>query len=241
MRCITIASGKGGVGRSTVTANLGIALSKLKKSTVIIDGALTTPSLTLLFRLEKVVHTLNDLLSGNASIEDVTYDGPSGVKVMPAAVSLERIRRTPPEKLAEVIKLLPKKTNFVLIDAPGGLRRETMAALRAGKELLVVTTPEVPAVSDAIKTRIAGELFGLKPIGIVVNLVHGNKYELSQNEITNITKLPVLAEIPYDEEARKALREGEPLIELKPESRASRAVKELAKKIVKMKIKRKRK
>lgn len=239
MRCITIASGKGGVGRSTVTANLGIALSKLRKSTVIIDGTLTTPNLTLLFKLEKVVHTLNDLLSGNASIEDVTYDGPSGVKVIPAAVSLERIRKTRPERLPEVIKLLPKKTKFVLIDAPGGLRRETMAALRAGEELLIVTTPEVPAVSDAMKTRVAGELFGLKPIGIVLNLVHENKHGLGRREIKDLMNLPVLTEIPYDEEARKALGEGEPLIEREPRSRASKAIKELAKKIVKMKTKRK--
>ena len=241
MRCITVASGKGGVGRSTVTANLGIALSKLKKSTIVIDGTLTTPNLTLLFRLEKVVHTLNDLLSGNASIEDVTYDGPNGVKVIPAAVSLERIRKTQPEKLAEVVKLLPKKTSFVLIDAPGGLRRETIAALRAGKELLLVTTPEIPAVSDAIKTRIAGELFGLKPIGVVLNLVHEDRYELDRDQITNIMNLPVLAEIPYDEEARKALGEGEPLIEAEPESRASKAIIKLARKIIKMKPERKRK
>ena len=239
MRCITIASGKGGVGRSTLTANLGIALSSLKKSTIIIDGALTTPNLTLLFRLEKVAHTLNDLLSGSASIEDVIYDGPDGVKVIPAAISLERIRRTQPERLTEVVKSLPKKTDFILIDAPGGLRRETIAALRAGKELLLVTTPEVPAISDALKTRIAGELFGLKPIGVALNLVHGDEHELGPDEVSNIIGLPVISQIPYDEEARRAPGEGEPLIKLKPESRASKAFKELARKIVKMKFRRK--
>jgi len=237
MRFITIASGKGGVGRSTLTANLGIALAKMKKPTTIVDGTLTTPNLALLFKLEKVACTLNDVLDGEAKLEDVIYDGPGGVKIVPAAVTLNRIRRTKPEGLPQAVKHQPKGTKFVLIDAPGGLRRETVAALRAGKEILLVTVPEMTSISDAMKTRIAAEFFGLKPIGIVLNQVQGEEYELTKKEIGDIMNLKVLAEIPYDPEVRRALKEGVPLLKRKPNSPASKAIKELAKKLAEMRVK----
>lgn len=237
MRRIAIASGKGGVGRTTLTANLGIALAQMGKATIIVDGSLTTPNLALLFKLEKVVYTLNDVLTGEAPLVDVMYDGPGGVKIVPAAVALEQIRKVRSERLQEALRELPEATDFLLIDSPGGLRRETVSALRAGRELLLVTTPEIPAVSDALKTRLLGEFLGLKPIGAVLNRKRREEFELSGDEIKTILNLPVLAEIPEDMSVRKALRQGKPVIELSPKSSASKAIKALAKKLVEMKVK----
>jgi septum site-determining protein MinD len=236
MRRIAVASGKGGVGRTTLVANLGIALARIGKATIIVDGSLTTPNLALLFKLENVVYTLNDVLAGEAALADAMYDGPGGVKIVPAAVTLDQIRRVRSDLLPEVLRELPEGTDFLLIDVPGGLRRETVSALRAGRELMLVITPQMIAISDALKTRLIGEFLGLKPIGIVLNRTREVEFELAGEEIKTILNLPLLAEIPEDASVKKALKLGKPLIELSPNSSASKAIKNLAKKLVGMKV-----
>ncbi len=228
MRRIAIASGKGGVGRTTLVANLGIALASLGKETIIIDGSLTTPDLALLFKLEKSVYTLNDALAGDAMLADVIYPGPKRVKIVPAAVALEQVRRARPERLPELMRQVPKKTDFVLIDVPSGLKRETVSAMRAGREVLLVATPEMTSISDAMKTRLIAELLGLAPIGVVLNRVRREEFELTRDEIRTIMNVPVLVEIPEDEKVRQALKRGTPLLELNPNSPAAKAIKKLA-------------
>jgi len=231
MRGITVASGKGGVGRTTIVANLGVALASLGKNTIIIDGSLTTPNLAILFRLEKAVHTINDVLAGEMQLKDILYDGPKGVKIAPAAVSLEKIKKTSPERLPDVLRNLPQKTDFVLIDAPVGLGPEVVVAIRATQEVLLVATPDIVSVSDCMKTRIVAESLGSSPIGIVLNRVRKEEFELSRKEIEAITKLPVLTEIPEDDQVRLALKKGIPLLVLDPKSKAAPAIISLAKKL----------
>lgn len=232
MRRIAVASGKGGVGRTTIVASLGIALASLGKETIIIDGSLTTPDLALLFKLEKSVYTLNDALAGDAMFIDVMHPGPKHVKIVPAAVALEQIRKARPERLPELMRQVPKKTDFVLVDVPSGLSRETVSAMRAGQEVLLVATPEMTSISDAMKTRLIAEFLGLAPIGVVLNRVRREEFELTRNEIKNV---PVLVEIPEDEKVRQALKQGKPLIELDSKSPAAKAIKELARKLLKVK------
>ncbi len=235
MRVIALASGKGGVGRTTITANLGIALSGMGKSTVIIDGGLTTPDLALLFKLEKAVYTINDALAGEASLEDVLYNGPKGVKIAPAAVTLEQIRKARTERLPEILRQVPQKTDFVLIDAPGGLRRETVTAIRAAREVMLVTTPDMVSVSDCMKTRLIADFLGSTPIGVVLNRVRREEFELGGDEIKTILNVPVLAEIPEDEKVKEALKRGEPLVVMDAKSPAAKVISELAKRLLKVK------
>ncbi len=232
MRLIALASGKGGVGRTTIAANLGIALSKLGKSTIIIDASLTSPDLALLFKLEKSVYTINDALAGEASLSEILYTGPSGVKIAPAAVTLEQIRRARPERMPELLRTVPEKTDFVIIDAPSGLRRETIAALRAAREVLLVTTPDMVSVSDCMKTRLIAEFLGLTPIGMVLNRVRGEEFEIESNEIKTILNVPVLAEIPEDEGVKLALNQGVPLLVLDAKSPAAKAIMGLARRLI---------
>jgi septum site-determining protein MinD len=233
MRIIAIASGKGGVGRTTITANLGVALSALGKSTIIIDASLTTPDLALLFKLEKSVYTINDVLSGEVHLSEVLYVGPKGVQIAPAAITLEQIKKVTPERMAEVLREVPANTDFVLIDVPGGLRRETIAAIRAAQEVLLVATPDMVSLSDCMKARLIAEFLGLTPIGVVLNRIRKDEFEIGSNEIKTILNLPVLGEIPEDETVREALNKGEPLIVLSPRSRAAKAIMKLAEKLIK--------
>lgn len=228
MRVITIGSGKGGVGRSTVTANLGVALSGIGKDTLIIDGSLTSPSQTLFFHLEKASNAINDVLSGEIDLEEAIYEKAQGVKILPAAVTLEKMRNAKPERLPSLIEEKVKGYDFVLIDSPNGLRKETMGALKAGKELLSVTIPELTAISDTMKTKVAAEFLGIKPIGLVLNQIKGESHELVEEEITRIMNLPVLSRIPYDRNVRRSINEGELLMDWKPDSPFAKEIKKLA-------------
>lgn len=235
MWIIVIGSGKGGVGRSTLTANLGAILAGMGKSTMVIDASLTSPNLSLFFKLEKVTHTLNDVLDGDAKLKEVLYDGPNGVKIAPAGLTLEKIREAKPERLPKVVKEQADGFDFVLIDAPNGLRQETVSALSAGDELLILTIPELTAISDAMKTKVASEFLDLNPLGIVLNQVQGEDYELASDEIEGIMNLPILEKIPYDKEVREALKDGELLIEYDSKSSAAKAMRKIGEKLVEMK------
>lgn len=236
MRRIVLASGKGGVGRSTLTANLGLAIAKMKKVAVVLDASLMTPNLGLMFKLEKVLFTINDVLAGEASLRDAIYDGPFGLKIIPAGVTLEQVKKAQPTRLPGILHELPVKADFLLIDAPGGLKSETIAALRTGHEILLVTTPEVTSTSNVMKTRLIAEFLGLRPIGIVINRVRKEEFELTTNEIGRLLNLPILAEIPEDNAIRKALNYGKNVVDSYPNSPASKAINKLAEKILKTKI-----
>lgn len=235
MRRIAVASGKGGVGRTTIAANLGIALASLGKSTIVVDSSLMTPNLAILFKLEKAAHTINDVLSGVGSLKDVLYNGPKGIKIATASLSLELIKRTQPENLPDILRDPALKVDFVIIDAPVGIGRETVAAIRSAQETLLVATPDVAAVSDCMKTKLVAEFLGAAPLGIVLNRVRKEEFELSSKEIEKITKLPVLVEIPEDDKVKMALKNGTPLLTMEPKAKAAKALTILANKIAKKK------
>jgi len=237
MRRIVFASGKGGVGRSTLVANLGLALAKMGKKTVVADASLTTPNLGLVFKLEKVLYTINDVLVGEAALGDAIYDGPSGLKIIPAGVTLDQIKKALPDCLPDVLRELPVKADYLLVDAPGGLRRETIAALRTGQEVLLISAPEIASVSNVMKTRLIAEFLGLTPVGIVLNRVRKEESELAGDEIKRLIDLPILAEIPEDTNIGKALNQGKIVITAYPNSPATKAIKALAIKLAKMKLK----
>ncbi len=239
MQRIAIASGKGGVGRTTLAANLGIALASLGKSTVLVDASLTTPNLAILFKLEKAAHTINDVLAGEAALKDVLYNGTKGVKIAPASLSLETIKKTQPENLPEVMRDPSLKADFVIIDAPVGIGRETVAAIRAAQETLLVATPDIASVTDCMKARLVAEFLGSVPLGIVLNRVRGDEFELSAKEIEGITNLRVLAQVPNDDDVKLALKKGLPLLSFAPKSPAARAISALALKISRKKAREK--
>ncbi len=229
-----IASGKGGVGRSTLTANLGLAITQMGKTTVILDASLTIPNLGSMFKLEKVPYTLNDVLAGEIPLVDAIYRGPSGLKIIPAGVTLNQVKKALPNRLPQVLNEMPIKTEFLLIDAPGGLRRETVAAFRAGREMLLVTLPEIAATLNMMKTRLIAEFLGLKPIGVIINRALREEFELTRAEIGNLLNLPVLAEVPEDVNIKKSFNLGKIAVDSSPDAPASKAIKALAKKLVGM-------
>lgn len=224
-RVIAIASGKGGVGKTTVALNLGTVLAKkFNKSVTIIDCNVTTSHLGMYLGIYYSPVTLNKALRGEVSIEEAMYDHVGGMKVIPASLSLSDLEGVDVTKLREKIDTVVEDNEIILLDAAPGLGREAIAALRAADEILFVTTPYVPSVMDVVRTMEVVNEIGIKPIGIVINMMHKERYEMNPEEIEQLTRLPVLATIPFDKNIHKSTVEKLPIIIFRPDSKASKAL-----------------
>jgi len=161
----TIISGKGGVGKTTSTINLGTALNQLGEDIVIIDANFTTPNIGIHLGAPIVPVTINHVLNNQAKLEDAIYEHESGTKIIPASLSLKETEKIDYRKLLEVVKKLKKITNHILIDSAAGLDTEARAAIEAGDEIIIITNPEMAAVPDSILANFFPFLISLPSSG----------------------------------------------------------------------------
>jgi len=236
-RVMCIASGKGGTGKTTIAANLGVALSKMGRETIVLDADITLANLELILGMEGLPVTLQNVLAGEAEISEAIYNGPAGVKVIPAGISLEGLRKANPDRLEDVLYTLLDMAEFIILDAPAGLEKSVIVALAASDEVLLVVNPEIASITDALKTKYVAEKLGARTLGIVVNRVTRLSVEIAKKEIETILEGRVLAVIPEDSEVRKAAAFGQPVVLRNPKCSASKAIYELAGKIAGVEVK----
>ncbi|MBI5884950.1 AAA family ATPase [archaeon] len=236
-RVICIASGKGGSGKTTMTANIGIALAEKGLNVLLVDADVAMANLSLLLGLQASPITLHNVLLGEAGVSDAIYDGPKGVKFIPSGLSLQSYRRVDPEKLKDVINPLKSQFDFILLDAPAGVDKTVLAALNACDELLLITEPTSPAVADAFKTKMIAQRLGKKPIGVIINFVRGEKGEITDLDIMKMLELPVYAKIPEDPDVRRSFMQEKvsPILVWKPEAKAAIAMAQAAFKLAGLK------
>ncbi len=227
---ITVCSGKGGTGKSTIVANLGAALARLGKDVVILDADINMGSLELILGMEGMEVTLRDVLAGEAEVYEAIYTGPSGLRVIPAGVSLANLQGLARENLGEVVNAL-KRVDFLLIDSPPGLGRGVISAISASREVLLVVVPEISSLSDALKAKIVANKLGAHVVGAVLNRTTFQAGDLSAKEVGSILEVPILAVVPEDVEVRRSSAFAQPFVLRAPDSPAAQAVMELASKI----------
>lgn len=225
---IVFASSKGGTGKTTVVANLGVAMAQLGRKVVLLDADVMMANLGFMLGLEEQKITLHDVLAGEASLSKAISRGPGGVRVVPAGVSLEGVQRARLERLRKVVNELAKKFNFVLIDAPSGLDRDAIAALSVAQEMVLVVTPDIASISNALKTKLIAERLNVKPIGVIVTGASRKDVDMPNDSIESTLELPVLATIPEDPELRHSVALGELVVARSPKSPSAREFKRLA-------------
>jgi septum site-determining protein MinD len=201
VRIIDICSGKGGVGKTVITANLGVAFQKFHKNAVIVDFNLTTSHLGLCFDMHFSDVTLNNFLRNEAKLEDAVYSHPSGLKVIPASLRVEDIVNVDANNLKNTLKQIFCNYDFILLDSAPGLGREAILSLKASDEVLFVANPQIPSLVDIEKCKQVIDMMENKPIpiGVIINRVKEKSYEIKPDEIRNFLEMPVIGIIPEDE------------------------------------------
>ncbi|MDP2926241.1 MAG: cell division ATPase MinD [Nanoarchaeota archaeon] len=217
-----ILSGKGGVGKTTTAINLGISLNSLGEDVVILDGNLTTPNIGIHLGAPIVPTTLNHVLNGEAELEDAIYEHESGTKIIPASLSLKESERINYKKLSEVTRKLKRITNIVLIDSAAGLGEEAKSAMIAADEIIIVTNPEMAAVTDALKAIKLAEEMGKNIVGVIITRYQGKSVDMSVPNIKEMLEVPVLGIIPEDDSIRESQIMKNAVIHTHPRSAASK-------------------
>lgn len=234
-RVIGIVSGKGGVGKTTVISNLGVALAKyFNKQVIIVDANITTSHLGLFLGMYYSPVTLNTLLkSKKAKLEEAAQERLPNLKVVLSAISVKELKGVNILKLKNVIRKIKNKLkpDFILIDSAPGLGKEALATLKASEEILFVTNPFIPAAMDIIRVNEVAKSLKLNSIGIVLNMVRNEPYELTEEEIEQFVEIPIIGKIPMDKNILKALALKEPVVIKYPYSKASKAFIKLAAKV----------
>ena len=120
-----------------------------------------------------------------------------------------------------------------MIDTPPGIERTVLAGLSAAEEIILITMPTSPSIADVLKTKIVTERLGRKPIGVIINLVYGDKGEVAADDIMKMLELPCYGSIPYDEEMRKSFLQEKvaPVMVRLPNSPSAKAIQRIAARI----------
>ncbi len=231
MKVITITSGKGGVGKTTTAINLGTALNSFGKEVIIVDANLTTPNVGLHLGAPIVPVNLNHVMQGKAKVTDAIYEHESGTKIIPSSLSVKELRRINPEKLKDITKRLRGLADFVILDSAAGLGDEATKSMEAADELVIVTNPEITAVTDALKTVKLAQELGKSVRGVIVTRVAGDKNEMSIGNVKEMLDLPVLGVVPHDKNILASLRHKDSVTHLYPYSRSALAYKRIAAKM----------
>lgn len=234
VRIIDVCSGKGGVGKTTVATNLGVALQKFNKRVAVIDCNLTTSHLGLLFGLYSYPITLNSFLKNEARLEDAIYTHSSGLRIVPASLDFRDIVNIDVNDFKQKLKNAFSDYDIVFLDSAPSLGKESLIALQASDETLFVANPHIPSLVDVVKYyQVINTLENRPlPLGIIVNRVKNRPYEIKLDEIKQFTELPIIGVIPEDEKILESTNKKTLVTISKQNSSSSRAFFKIASKLV---------
>ena len=240
-RTVVIASGKGGVGKSNLAANLAVELGASGARVLLLDADFAQANLDLLLGLHPR-YDLQHVVSGERTLEEIVIEGPRGVVLVPAAsgapelADLDDFRR---EALLRGLGHLDHDVDLVLIDTASGVSRQVTSFCLAADEVVVMTTPEMPAFSDAygLVKVLHGQGLERAPQLVVSMTVSPEEAEDTAHRIRLVARrflnidLPLLGTVPFDPAVASAVRRQEPVMTAYPQSPAAQAYRSIARKL----------
>ena len=233
---IVITSGKGGVGKTTSTANIGTGLARMNKKVVLIDTDIGLRNLDVVMGLEnRIIYNLVDVIEGTcrlkqALIRDKRYEN---LYLLPSAQTKDKTAISPGQ-MKKLTSQLKDEFDYILLDCPAGIEQGFQNAIAGADRAIVVTTPEVSAIRDA--DRIIGLLESnqLKKIDLIINRIRMDMVKrgdmMSVDDVTEILSVPLIGALPDDEQVVIGTNQGEPVVGL--DSKAGKAYLNICKRIM---------
>ena len=254
-RTIAITSGKGGVGKTNTVVNLALAIASQNNKVGIIDADLGLANIDVLLRLRSR-YSIEQVISGKKKLEEIFIKGPAGLTVIPAGsgkTSLANLSEIHRDNLIKELSKVTGKFDIVFIDTAAGISDNVMCFILAAQEVIIITTPEPTAITDAYATlKVISSLdsrYSIKneipqptlpnSIGIIVNMVEDPHQALDVAERITIaaekfinTRAFLLGYIIKDSAVSEAISDRQPLIFRYPQSAASKCINMIAEKIL---------
>jgi flagellar biosynthesis protein FlhG len=241
-KVIAITSGKGGVGKTNVVANLAVALSRMGQQVMILDADLGLGNLDVLLGIVPKF-TMEHVLLGQKTLSEVMVEGPGGIQILPASSGREQLTHITPEQkliLQAEFDRLEKAMNVFLIDTGAGISTNVLYFNTVAQEIIVVASPEPTSIADAYAVmKVLSKRYAEKRFNLLVNMVRG---ETEAREVHR--RLSRAAErfldivihyagfIPEDDYLRMAVSEQRAVVEFHPQSRSSQGFMRLAGKVM---------
>jgi len=241
-RVLAITSGKGGVGKTNIVANLGYALSKMEKKVLILDADLGLGNLDVLLGLTPS-YNISHFVSGQKSISEIIKTGPGNMSILPASSGVQELTQLSKKQQAGIMRELDKYVtsyDFVLIDTAAGISTNVMYFNISAQEIMVVVSPEPASITDAYALmKVMALKYSEKYFKLIVNSAADRKeaeevhrqLSLVADRFLNIT-IDYFGYIPVDKNILKGIRHQKLVGEMFPGSEASRCFSLLAKKML---------
>jgi len=231
-KVFVITSGKGGVGKTSTAINLGAAINYFGKDVLVIDGNLSTPNIGIHLNSPEVPINLNHILLKKAEVFEAIYEHKSGMKIIPSSLSIKELGKAKSGEIKNFKNDFKKISEYIVIDSAAGLGDEAISVIEIADELIVVTNPEMPAITDALKTIKLAEQLKKSVLGVIITRVNKDKIEMQPETVKEMLDTPILGMIPEDISVKKSLNLKDAVVHVYPKSKASRAYKEIAAKLL---------
>ena len=238
VQTIDVTGGKGGVGKTNVSVNLGIELSRMGRKVVLLDADLGLANVDIMLGL-RATHTIEDLLNGNCTINDLLLEGPFGLKVIPAASGTQELVQLGALQHAAIINAfseLEEDIDYLIIDTAAGISDTVLSFVRAAHEIMLVVCNEPTSITDAYAMlKLMNSRYNLDRFHVVANMVktpqEGREVYQKLLKVTDRfmdIALSFTGMVPMDTHIRKSVRRQKAMCEIYPDAAAAHAIRKIA-------------
>nr|WP_162838992.1 MinD/ParA family protein [Thiomicrospira sp. WB1] len=241
VRVLAVASGKGGVGKTNVSVNLGVALTKMGNRVLLMDADMGLANVDVMLGLQ-TQYNLSHVLDGQKSLKEVMVDAPGGLKVIPAASGVKRMAQLTPAENAGIINAFDEidgLLDVLVIDTAAGIADSVVSFCRASQEVVVVVTDEPASMTDAYALiKVLSRDYELTRFQLLANMAKSEKHgKMLYDKFSQVceqfldVRIQYLGTIPFDTDLRESIQKQTPVTLAKPMSESAKAFRNLAQKI----------